>query len=461
MNPSTFDIISPVDGRMYSTLAYEQQSQVDDRLDRAELAFQAWRTFTLAERISAVSLFVDELERLRTRLSEEVLWLIGRPRHQSDELKRVIATVRHLMTQAHAQLGDEPIAGGDGIRRFVRREPRGVCLAICAWNYPVAMACAMVAAAMLAGNVVLLKHAPQTGPIADLIEAAYWASGAPANVFQRVHMDHPTAEQVIASGRVQFVQFIGSEQGGRAVHRAAARNLVPVGLELGGKDPAYVRPDADIEEAASGLVSGSFDNAGQSCCSVERIYVHTHVYDAFVERFIGKMRALKFGDPRGNPDVGPVVSPGAASRIRKHVEKAVAAGATVVNHPERSSIDPESAYFSPLVLLGATHAMSIMQEELFGPVAPIVRVDTDETAISLMNDSRYGLTASVWSKDEGSALAVASAVEAGTCYVNRCDHADLLLPWGGMKASGIGRSYGEAAFDELTSLKSFHVRQSH
>jgi acyl-CoA reductase-like NAD-dependent aldehyde dehydrogenase len=461
LNQTTFNIVTPVDGTVYRTLAYEQQSQIGDRLDRAELAFRTWRTFSVVERIHAVSLFVDALERLRPQFSEQVLWLIGRPHQQADEMDRVIATVRSLIAYANVKLREDPVASDDGIRRFVRREPRGVCLAICAWNYPVAMACGMAVAAMLAGNVVLLKHAPQTAPIADLIEEAYRASGAPAEVFQRVHMDHSTAEQVIASGRIQFVQFIGSEQGGRAVHRAAARNLVPVGLELGGKDPAYVQPDADVEAAAAGLVSGSFDNAGQSCCSVERIYVHSHVYDAFVECFVARMRALQFGDPRSQPDVGPVVSLGAASRIRQRVEEAVAANATAIAHPARSSCDPGSAYFAPLVLLGATHAMPIMQDELFGPVAPIVRVDTDDIAIELMNDSRYGLTASVWSKDENSALAVASAIDAGTCYINRCDHADLLLPWGGVKTSGIGRSYGQVAFDELTFLKSFHVRQSH
>ncbi|MGQ7932320.1 aldehyde dehydrogenase family protein [Paraburkholderia sp. D1E] len=458
MNQTLFNIVTPVDGSAYGLVTYETPSQVEARLSKAERAFAGWSRTPLAERLRITSAFVDALDRSRQQFAEQVLWLIGRPAHQADEIGRAVSMMRGLIETARTKLEDAPQISDQQVRRFVRRAPRGVVLAICAWNYPVAMACDMVITSMLAGNAVILKHAPQTAPIADLMEQAYRACGAPPGVFQSVQMDHPTAEKIIASGRIQFVQFIGSVGGGQAVHRAAARSLVPVGLELGGKDPAYVRADADIEKAAIELVSGSFDNAGQSCCSVERLYVHQAIYDRFVESLVEEMRALTFGDPREKPDVGPVVSHAAASRIQQYVEGAVSAGATSIGHSAYRLGTPDTAYIAPSALLGVTHSMPIMIDELFGPVLPIMRVEGDEMAIRLMNDSRYGLTASVWSADIDTALSIASEIDTGTCYINRCDHADDNLPWGGTKTSGIGRSHGLATFDELTSMKSFHVR---
>jgi acyl-CoA reductase-like NAD-dependent aldehyde dehydrogenase len=274
-------------------------------------------------------------------------------------------------------------------------------------------------------------------------------------------MSHPLTEKLVAAGDFQGVQFIGSERGGREVLRSCAAGLMSAGLELGGKDPAYVRADANLEWTVQELVDGSFGNSGQSCCSVERIYVDRSIHDRFVECFVEATSKLKVGNPLDYPDLGPVVSTAAARRIAGEVASALAMGARRASSiPTGHTLAGIGAYLAPEVLINTSHEMSIMREETFGPVVPIMAVSGDEAALALMNDSRYGLTASVWSRDLDRARWLVDRVEAGTVFVNRCDHADVLLPWGGMKTSGLGRSWGPTTFDELTQVKSFHVREA-
>lgn len=454
---AVFDIVSPVDGRTVATQKYLSAADADAALKRATVASRWWRDVSLEQRIRTVRDFVEVLVSRRESLADLVMWLIGRPAQQADELSRVVAVADDLIVRARRELVDVAAHSEGNILRFVRREPKGVCLAICAWNYPVAMAGGMSIAALLAGNAVLLKHAPQTGPIADFLAEVWREAGGAPDVFQSVHLDHETSERLLASGSIQSVQFIGSDVGGRAVYRAAAAGFATAGLELGGKDPAYVRADANLDAAIPALVAGSFDNAGQSCCSVERIYVHDAIYEIFVDRFVNEMRKLHVGDPRCAPDIGPVVGVTAARRIRNQIAEARAEGATVISHD--TAFDGDSAYVAPTVLLGVAPDAAAMQDESFGPLVCISRVSDDVEAVASMNHSRYGLTASIWSTDVDYAVSLGRGVSAGLCYVNRCDHADLNLPWGGVKSSGIGRTYGPTAFDEYTVTKAFHVQR--
>jgi acyl-CoA reductase-like NAD-dependent aldehyde dehydrogenase len=347
-----------------------------------------------------------------------------------------------------------------GFTRFVRREPLGVVLAIAPWNYPYLTAVNSVVPALMAGSAVLLRHSSQTPLCAERIGAACERAGLPRGLFQVLHASHADTLRLVASPGVDFVAFTGSVDAGRQVQRAASARFIGVGLELGGKDPAYVRADADLGHAASNLVEGAFFNSGQSCCGIERIYAHAEVYEAFVEAFLERVLRYRLGSPLDPAvDLGPVVRPAAAEHVRGQVAEAVAAGARALVDPRHFPADaPGSAYLAPQVLVDVDHGMRVMREESFGPVVGIMRVAGDEEAVALMNDSPYGLTASVWTRDEGVALALGERVETGTWFMNRCDHLDPALAWTGVKDSGRGCTLSRVGYEALTRPKSFHLR---
>lgn len=454
-----FDIVSPVDGRKLATVPYTGAAETERALQRAQAAAPAWRGLALERRLAALEGFVVAMEARRAEFAERVLWQIGRPQQFADELGRVRARWDETRRLAPALLGEVELAPGDGIRRWLRREPKGVALGICAWNYPVAMAAEMATTALAAGNVFVLKHAPQTALIADLMADAADAAGLPDGLFQALHLSHSAVARLLSQRRFHAVQFIGSERGGREVLAAAGAGLVAAGLELGGKDAAYVRADADLDWTAQQLVEGAYSNSGQSCCSVERIYVERSVYPRFVDAFVDRARGLRLDHPLKSPDLGPVVSAAAAARIRDEVAAAIAAGARSAMPGHRAGeLAGQGAYLSPDVLLEVDASMAIAREESFGPVVALAPVESDAQALAAINDSRFGLTASVWTRDLDAAAELVGAIEAGTVFVNRCDHADLYLPWGGTKASGLGRIGGNATFDEWTECKSVHVR---
>ncbi|UHQ21403.1 aldehyde dehydrogenase family protein [Lysobacter sp. 5GHs7-4] len=456
-----FEIISPVDGRSLSVVRYARESESERALQRAQAALPGWRALGLDARLAAIEAFVAAMEARRAEFAKQVLWQIGRPLQFADELGRVRAGWERTRALAPQLLGEQVVDGGDGIRRALRREPKGIALGICAWNYPVAMAAQMAIAALAAGNAFVLKHAPQTALIAELMAECADAAGLPGGVFQVLHLPHAMVERLLSQRRFQAVQFIGSERGGRAVLAAASAGLVATGLELGGKDAAYVRADADLDWAAAQLVEGAYANSGQSCCSVERIYVDRRVYPRFVDAFVERARALRLDHPLRSPDLGPVVSAAAAQRIADEVAAAVAAGARAALAGHRAGeLAGQGAYLSPEVLLDVNADMAIEREETFGPVATLTAVDGDAQALAAINASRFGLTASVWTREPQAAAGLIDAIQAGTVFVNRCDHADLHLPWGGTKASGLGRIGAGASFDEWVELKSVHVRET-
>ena len=453
--------VSPVDGRVYVERPLAGDSEMDAALERAVAAQRGWQACDLAERQTLLSRAVDAFVADTARVAEELSWQMGRPVSQTPgEVGGFEERARYMIDAAPAALADIDAGPKPGFERFIRRAPLGVVLVLAPWNYPYLTAVNAIVPALLAGNAVILKPSHQTPLSAERLSDAFTAAGLPAGVFQHLFLDHAGAEMMMADDRVGFVAFTGSVAGGRAVQRAMADRFAGAGLELGGKDPAYVRSDADLDMAVENLVDGAFFNAGQSCCGIERIYVHKDVFDPFVESYVEMTRAYVLGNPlEENATIGPMARSGSAEFVRVQTEEAMRAGAqALIDHGAFPANAPGSPYLAPQVLIDVTHDMTVMRDESFGPVVGIMPVDSDTEAIALMNDSDFGLTASVWTRDAAAAVAIGDAVDTGTWFMNRCDYLDPALAWTGVKQSGRGCSLSRVGFEQLTRPKSYHLR---
>jgi acyl-CoA reductase-like NAD-dependent aldehyde dehydrogenase len=463
-DPPVQRTISPADGSVVVERPLATADEVDALLDRAVAAQRDWRQVPLAERVAVVERLVPWMVDHAGAIGRELSWQMGRPvAHAPAEITRGFAErATWLAAAAEEALADTEIEPKPGFRRFLRHDPLGVVLVVAPWNYPYLCSVNAVVPALLAGNAVVLKAASQTPLVAERWAEGLAAAGLPEGVFQYAHADHATVAEMVADERVGHVAFTGSVAGGHAIQAAAARRFVGTGLELGGKDPAYVRADAPVEATAAELIDGVYYNAGQSCCAVERIYVHRDLFDPFVEAFVAGAQGYVLGHPLdGETTLGPLVRSAAAAFVRDQVAAAVRAGARALIDPgEFPADDPASAYLAPQVLVGVDHSMAVMTEESFGPVVGIMPVAGDDEAVALMNDSRYGLTASVWTADVDAAVAIGDRVETGTWYLNRCDHLDPALAWTGVKDSGRGVSLSTLGFRAVTRPKSFHLRET-
>jgi acyl-CoA reductase-like NAD-dependent aldehyde dehydrogenase len=447
--------ISPVDGREYARRPLTPPAEVDRAIGRARQAQRQWAQRPLEERCAVMRRFIEAMERLNPQIVPELAWQMGRPVRYQGEHRSLAERVAAMTAGAEAALA--PVGEPD---RFVARVPAGVVLVIAPWNYPFLTAANTIVPALIAGNAVLLKHAAQTPLAGERFAEALAAAGLPDGLFRNLFLSHDETARLLRSGLVDHATFTGSVEGGRAIERAAAGSFTTLTLELGGKDPAYVRADADLAGAVESLVDGSFYNSGQSCCGIERIYVHRSVWQPFLDGFVEAARQFRLGDPLDpETSLGPMASAKSAGRVRRQIEEAVAAGAQA--HIERQLFradEPGSAYLMPQVLTGVDHGMAVMREESFGPVVGIMPVADDAEAVRLMNDSDYGLTASIWSRDPAAARRLAQEIEAGTVFANRCDYLDPALAWTGIKDSGRGASLGKWGFESVTRPKSFHLR---
>jgi acyl-CoA reductase-like NAD-dependent aldehyde dehydrogenase len=457
--------ISPVDGSVVAERVLATPAEVDAVLSRAAGAQRSWGQVSLAQRVAVVERLVPWMVERADGIGRDLTRQMGRPiAHSPLEITRGFAErATWLAGAAMGALADteiDPAGGGEGLRRFIRHDPVGVVLVVAPWNYPYLCSVNAVVPALLAGNAVVLKVASQTPLVAERWAEGLAACGLPQGVFQFVHADHDTVGGMVGDARVGFVAFTGSVAGGHAVQRAASSRFVGTGLELGGKDPAYVRTDAPLEATVAELVDGVFFNAGQSCCAVERIYVQRERFDEFAEAFVAHARRLVLGDPLdAATTLGPVVRTGAAAFVRDQVDEAVTKGARALIDPTTFPRDAiGTPYLAPQVLVDVDHTMRVMTEESFGPVVGIMAVDGDDEAVGLMNDSAYGLTASVWTADLDAAVSIGERVETGTWYLNRCDHLDPALAWTGVKDSGRGVTLSTLGFRAVTRPKSFHLR---
>ncbi len=461
--PDLLRVVSPVDGRIYAERPLADAKAIDAALDRARAAQPGWQQTPLAERAALISAAVDRFVAERAEIATEITWQMGRPiRFAPGEVGGFEERARHMIGLAEDCLGDLEVGAKPGFTRFIRRVPLGVVLVMAPWNYPYLTAVNSIVPALLAGNTVLLKHSAQTPLCAERLAACFAAAGLPEGVFQALHLAHADSARIIGSGRIDFVSFTGSVEGGHAVQAAAAGRFIGSGLELGGKDPAYVRADADLDHAIENLADGAFFNSGQSCCGIERIYVAAPLFDRFVEGVVAVARSYRLDDPTlPATTLGPMASAAGADAVRAQIAAAVAKGAKALVDPGAFGRGaPGSPYLAPQVLIGVDHGMAIMTEETFGPVVGIMPVESDEAAIRLMNDSRYGLTAAIWTADEAAAIRLGDQLETGTCFMNRCDYLDPALAWVGVKDSGRGCALSALGYDQLTRPKSFHLRTS-
>jgi len=453
--------VSPVNGQVYVERPLAEPADIARILEGAAQAAAGWRETPLAERVARLRVAVAGFVGKTPELAVELTWQMGRPLAQTPgEIKGFEERATSMLDTAEQALQDVRPAARPGLERWIRREPHGVVAVIAPWNYPYLTSVNAVIPALAAGNVVVLKHSHQTPLCAERYAEAMQAAGLPPGVFQYVHAGHADTERLVADARVRYVCFTGSVDGGRAIQRALSGGFTGCGLELGGKDPAYVRADADLASAVENLVDGSFFNSGQSCCGIERIYVHRAIHGDFVEAFAGLTARYRLGDPTDpHTTLGPLARAGAAAFVRRQVDQAVAAGARSVVDPRRFGADPADPYYlAPRVLTNVDHGMRIMTEETFGPAVGIMAVDSDEQAVALMNDSAYGLTASIWTRDTDAARLIADRLDTGTVFMNRCDYLDPALAWTGVKDSGRGCTLSTIGYEHLTRPKSFHFR---
>lgn len=456
-----FQTITPIDDSVYVEREHASAQEIDTVLQRARDAQKDWRGLGIEERAAYCSRFVDAFIAQKERISEELTWQIGRPiRHSPNEVRGFEERARHMIAIAPEALQDVAVAPKSGFTRFIRREALGTVVVLAPWNYPYLTSINSIMPALMAGNTVVLKHSGQTPLCSERLADA--AADLPPGVFQYVHATHDAIAAMIQDRRVDFVAFTGSVGGGHAVQEAASARFIGTGLELGGKDPAYVRADANLQHAVENLVDGVYYNTGQSCCGIERIYVDSKVYDAFVEGFVDLTRQYVLGNPlEAETTLGPLVSTRAASFVRGQIDEAVRQGArALIDEKAFPCSKPGTAYLAPQVLVDVDHTMRVMTEESFGPVVGIMKVANESEAVRLMNDSDYGLTASIWTSDEEAAIKIGDMVETGTLFMNRCDYLDPALAWTGVKDSGRGCTLSVLGYDQLTRPKSFHLRTS-
>ncbi|MEJ1160907.1 aldehyde dehydrogenase family protein [Prosthecomicrobium sp. N25] len=461
---ATIQCISPVDGSVYVDRPTATEAEIEAALARARAAQKAWRKVPVAERAKRVLGLVDAMKAQGNRIGEELAWQMGRPiRYGQGELRGLEERTRYMAGIAEEALA--PVVPKDvrpGFERYVLREPVGIVFTIAPWNYPYLTTVNSVVPALIAGNAVILKHAAQTLLVGDRFQDAFDRIGLPEGLFQHLVLSHDQSTRIIAGGHVNHVAFTGSVAGGRAIERACAGTFTTCGLELGGKDPAYVMADANLPFAVENLVDGAFFNSGQCCCGIERIYVHESLYDRFVKDAVDLTAKYVLGSPlSGDTTLGPMARTNLADVVRRQTAEAIAAGAKPHLDPKAFPENRDgSPYLAPQILTGVTHGMTVMTEESFGPVVGIMKVKDDDEAIRLMNDSPYGLTASIWTEDVAAAKRVGDAVETGTVYMNRCDYLDPGLVWTGVKDTGRGAALSAIGYEALTRPKSYHLRLS-
>ena len=454
----TLDLINPFDGSLVCSLEYDSASDVEDKLHASHQCQQNWKQVPIEQRISIVE---QGLERFRERSQEtarEVTIQMGKPITEArNEMATLFDRANYMLSIAQESLAAEVLPDKEGFHRRIEHEPLGVVLDLAAWNYPLIIPINVVVPALVAGNTVLLKHSARTPLCGIAFQEAFGNLEIPGLVTNLI-LGHSETARLIADERIAHVAFTGSVTGGAAIHRETGKRFIDCGLELGGNDPAYIAQDADLSLAIENMVEGSCYNAGQSCCAVERVYVHDSHLDEFVEGACQAMSMLAMGNPLNeSTTLGPLIGSDALDHLETQIQDAIKRGATVITGGKRVSGE-ESNFFPPTLIVGAPNDSLVMQEESFGPILPVLAVADDEEALEKMNDNRYGLTASIWTRDREKAEHFARHLETGTVFQNRCDYLDPALPWTGTGDSGRGTTLSRHGYSHLTHPKAIHFR---
>ncbi|PYB75431.1 aldehyde dehydrogenase family protein [Rhizobium wuzhouense] len=452
--------ISPIDGSVYAERPAMSLDAATEAVARARKAQKAWARRPLEDRIQLVLKGVVRLNEMSDEVVPELAHMMGRPVRYGGEYKGFNERSNYVAAIAADSLAPLVVEASDKFERRIEREPHGVVFVIAPWNYPYMTAINTIAPALMAGNTVVIKHATQTLLVGERMVRAFVEAGVPDDVFINLFLDHATTSALIAAGNFNFINFTGSVEGGRSIERAAAGTFAGLGLELGGKDPGYVMEDADLDAAVDTLMDGATYNSGQCCCGIERIYVHESLYDAFVEKSVAWVSNYKLGNPL-DPEttLGPMANKRFAKVVREQIADAVSKGAKALVDPKLFPADDGGAYIMPQILVNVDHSMAFMKDETFGPAVGIMKVKSDEQALGLMNDSPYGLTASLWTQDPERAARIGREIETGTVFMNRADYLDPALCWTGVKETGKGGSLSVLGFQNLTRPKSYHLKK--
>ncbi len=453
--------ISPIDGTVYAEREAMSLDAARGVVLKARAAQKSWARRPLEDRVQLVLKGVARLNEMVDEVVPELAHMMGRPVRYGGEFKGFNERSNYVASIAADALAPLVIEESGNFERRIEREAHGVVFVIAPWNYPYMTAINTIAPALMAGNTVVIKHAAQTLLVGERMVRAFVEAGVPDDVFANLFLDHQTTSALIAESNFNFVNFTGSVEGGRAIERAAAGTFTGLGLELGGKDPGYVMEDADLDAAVDTLMDGATFNSGQCCCGIERVYVNEALFDAFVEKSVAWVSNYKLGNPlEQETSLGPMANKRFAKVVRQQVADAVAKGAKALVDPKLFAADDgESAYVAPQILIDVDHSMEFMTEETFGPAVGIMKVKNDDEAIRLMNDSKYGLTASLWTQDSERAGRIGREIETGTVFMNRADYLDPALCWTGVKETGRGGSLSVIGFQNLTRPKSYHLKK--
>ncbi|HSO34243.1 MAG TPA: aldehyde dehydrogenase family protein [Labilithrix sp.] len=457
---ATHTVDNPFTGITACSDEIADQATIDKTLDRARVAARALRALSVEERVALCDRALTAFEAKADAIAQDITAQMGKPLAQArGEVKGTAGRWRHMMEIAKESLADIVLPPKDGFERRIVKEPLGVVLDLPAWNYPLLTAVNAVIPAVLAGNAVVVKHSPRTPLCAEHFARAFAAAGGPEGAVQAIFVDYETTERMVGDSRIDCVLFTGSVLGGHRIQAAAKDRFLHVGLELGGNDPAYVAEDADLTNTVENVVDGAIYNAGQSCCAVERVYVHRSLYEKFLAAAEPLVRAYVLGDPGNDATtLGCIAQPWHPKELDAMIADAKAKGAKVVVGGASTTVEGRGRFFPATLLRDVPQDAALMQNEAFGPILAVAPVDSDEEALARMNDSRLGLTASVWTKDRDRAARLARALDFGTVYMNRCDSLDPALPWTGVKDSGRGVTLSALGFDSLTRPKAIHFR---
>ncbi len=459
---ATFKTITPIDNSVYFTGDYNNIKDANETLNMAIQAQKEWQNSKISKRKEYVQKFIDILFLKKDEIAKEISYQMGRPVSQSGfELNGFKERAEYMLQIAEKSLKPFYPEQKQGFERYIAKEPLGVIAVLSPWNYPFLTSVNVIVPAILAGNAVILRHSIQTPLVPKRYQEAFDQAGLPKGIFSHIYLTHSDASSFLADKRVDGVFFTGSVKGGYEIQKSIQNKFIPCGLELGGKDPAYVRKDANIKYSVSSLVEGSFFNSGQSCCAIERIYVHKSIYDKFVDNFAEETKKYKLGNPIDKETtIGPLVKTEASDFVRDQIKEALSKGAkSLIDESLFPSSKKGTPYLAPTVLTDVDHSMSVMKEESFGPVVGIMKVSSDEEAVKLMNDSDYGLTASIWTIDKEVARKLSKQIQTGTVYMNRCDYLDPALAWTGVKDTGRGVSLSTFGYNYVTKVKSIHFKE--
>tara|TARA_Y100001970_G_scaffold115112_1_gene143481 strand:+ start:5808 stop:7187 length:1380 start_codon:yes stop_codon:yes gene_type:complete len=454
--------ITPIDNSVYVERPYANAIEIETALESSYQTKINWKNTSLDERKKLISKFVDSFLANNKEIEEELCKQMGRPISQcAGEMRGFEERARYMIENADSALEKVVSKNDSEFDNYIIKDPLGTIFVIAPWNYPYNTSVNSIVPSMLAGNCVILKHSSQTPLCAEQLLKAADNAGIPKNVFQILHLDHASTSKIISDKRIDHVLFTGSVSGGKEVKKAIGERFIGAGLELGGKDPAYVRADCNFEHTVENLVDGSYFNSGQSCCGIERIYVDEGIYDNFVDAFKAQTEKYILDNPLDeSTNLGPVVKLSAANNIRNQISKALNAGANnIIDLAKFKNDNSDNCYVAPSALINVDHSMEFMMEETFGPTVGIMKVKNENDAEVLMNDSAYGLTASIWTSDINFAANFGNKIQTGTFFMNRCDYLDPGLAWTGVKDTGMGITLSVLGFDHLTRAKSYHLRK--